>query len=110
LFITYYLPHKWSRVYRIEFHELILANKDAPFDSIGQGKRFQRVLASVKQSVGPETKEPLCQVLADMRAKVAVASAVSTLPERTFYQLRDLYRDHTEMLDIIDTLTAEERT
>lgn len=110
LFTTYYFPYKWSRVYRIEFHEPMLANNNALFDPTGQGKRFQRVLASVKQSVTPETKEPLCQVLADIRAKVAGASAVSTLPERTFYQLRDMYRNNTEMLDIIDTLTAEERT
>ena len=110
LFTTYYLPHEWSRVYRIEFHEPMLMQTDAPFDPTGQGKRFQRVLASVKQSVRPETKEPLCQVLADIRSKVAGASAVSTLPERTFYQLRDLYRNNSEMLDIVDTLIKEERT
>jgi len=110
LFVTYYLPHNWSRVYRIEFHEPMLANNDAPFNPTGQGKRFQRILASIRQSVRRETKEPLCQVLADIRAKAAGSSAVSMLPERTFYQLRDKYRNAPDMLDIIDTLTEEERT
>jgi hypothetical protein len=110
LCLTYYLPQQWSRVYRIEFHELMLANQNAPPNMKGHGKRFQRVLAAVRQSVNRETKEPLCQVLADNRSKAAVTSAISMLPERTFYQLRDYYRNSPEMLEIIDTLLAEERT
>lgn len=112
LFVSYYLPHAWSRVYRIEFHERLLASKEDPghFVSTGQSERFQRVLASVRKSVNPETKEPLAQVLADIRAKSATTAAISVLPERAFYQLRDQYRDKPDVLDIIDTLTAEERT
>ncbi len=110
LFVTYYQPHTWSRVYRIEFHQAMLSNKDGTIDLTGQGERFQRLLASVKQSVNRETKEPLAQVLADQRASSAVASTISMLPERAFYQLREKYRDNQGMLDIIDTLVDEERT
>ncbi|HEU5376054.1 MAG TPA: hypothetical protein VFV38_11480 [Ktedonobacteraceae bacterium] len=110
LYVTYYRPTQRSRVYRIEFHEQMLANKNGPPNVFGQGERFQRMLAAVRQSLSPDTMEPLCQVLADIRAKNAVSSAISLLPERTFYQLRQLYRDDLEMLDIVDTLTAEERT
>jgi hypothetical protein len=112
VFVTYYYPHAWSRVYRIEFHERMLANKEVPNEFVlsGQGERFQRILASVRRSVNPETKEPLSQVLADIRAKAATAAAISVLPERAFYQLRDQYRARPELLDVIDTLTAEERT
>lgn len=112
IFFTYYRPHEWSRVYRIEFHEAMLRKhlNSPDFDFTGQGERFQRVLDSVEKSVGPEAMEPICQVLADMRSKAAVAVAASTLPERSFYQLRDKYRNHHDMLDIIDTLLAEERT
>ncbi len=110
LYVTYYRPTQRSRVYRIEFHERMLANKNAPPDFSGQGERFQRMLAAVRQSLSPDTMEPLCQVLADIRAKNAVSSAISMLPERTFYQLRQMYQDDPEMLDIVDTLTAEERT
>jgi hypothetical protein len=110
LFVSYYRPHHWSRVYRIEFHEAMLRNKNDPPDYSGQGERFQKLLASVKQSVNPEHKEPLCQVLADIRAKAAVSSAMSMLPERTYYQLRERFVNNSELLDVIDTLTAEERT
>ena len=110
LFFTYYRPHEWSRTYRIEFHETMLSNQNAPCDFSGQGERFQKVLDSVEKSVSRETMEPICQVLADMRSKAAVAVAASTLPERSFYQLRDKYRNSPDMLDIIDTLLAEERT
>ena len=110
LFFTYYRPHEWSRTYRIEFHEAMLSNKNAPRDFSGQGERFQTVLDSVEKSVSREAMEPISQVLADMRAKAAVAVAASTLPERSFYQLRDKYRNSPDMLDIIDTLLAEERT
>lgn len=110
IFFTYYRPHQWSRTYRIEFHEIMLSNKNAPRDLSGQGERFQRVLDSVEKSVSREAMEPICQVLADMRSKAAVAVAASTLPERSFYQLRDKYRNLPDMLDIIDTLLAEERT
>lgn len=110
LFVTYYVPHERSRAYRIEFHEAMLSNKDAPKDLTGQGDRFQRLLASIRRSVDAETKEPLCQVLADERAKTAVATAISLLPERAFYQLRDKYRNSPEMVEVIDTLLSEERT
>jgi hypothetical protein len=114
IFFTYYRPHPWSRTYRIEFHEIMLLNKNAPKeappDFSGRGERFQKLLDSVKKSVGREAMEPICQVLADMRSKAAVAVAASTLPERSFYQLRDKYRNSPDMLDIIDTLLAEERT
>jgi hypothetical protein len=110
LFVTYYLPHGWSRVYRIEFHERLLSNMSGPQDLSGNGERFQRVLASVRQSVNRETKEPLSQVLADLRAKAAVSSSVSMLPERAFYQLQDKYRDAPDMMDIVETLIDEERT
>lgn len=110
LFVTYYWPHSWSRVYRIEFHEALLANKDSPPDMSGRGARFQRVLASVRRSLTPEAKEPIAQVLADERAKAATASAVALLPERAFYQLRDKYRDDPDVLDVVDTLLSEERT
>lgn len=110
LFVTYYRPFVWSKVYRIEFHELMLSNQDGTKDLSGRGERFQRVLASVRESINPETIEPPCQILADMRAKAAVSVAISVLPERTFYQLREQYREQPDILEIIDTLIAEERT
>lgn len=112
LFVVYYRPYSWSRVYRLEFHEAMLANRDAPaeFDLLGQGERFQKVLDSVHRSINPEVKEPLAQVLADARAKGAVRAALATLPERTFYKLREKHRADEEMLEIIDTLLSEERT
>jgi len=110
LFVTYYLPHDWSRIYRIESHEAVLIDRDAAPDYTGHGERFQRVLASVRMSVNPEVKEPLCQVLADERAKAAASSAITLIPERAFYQLQDKYRENTEMREIIETLLSEERT
>ncbi len=112
LFVSYYRPYAWARAYRIEFHEAMLASRESPSDVnlTGQGERFQRVLASVRQSLTPEAKEPLAQVLADLRAKVSAATALTMLPERTFYQLQDQYRGDPAMLDIIDALIAEERT
>jgi len=111
IFVTYYRPHDWSRVYRIEFHELMLRGKDGSgFDLSGQGERFQKVLASVRHSTNRETMEPICQVLADIRSKAATACAMRVLPERSFYQLRDRYRDDSAMLDIVDTLLSRERT
>lgn len=112
LFVGYYRPYSWSRVYRIEFHEAMLANRNAPteYDLLGQGERFQRVLDSVRKSINPEAKEPLAQVLADSRAKGAVRAALATLPERTFYKLRNKHRNDEEMLEVIDTLLSEERT
>lgn len=111
LFVTYYRPYSWSRVYRIEFHELMLRDSaDSQYQFDGQGQRFQKILASIRKSINREALEPLCQVLADQRAKAAVASATSLLPERTFYQLREQYKNSPEMLDVIDTLLGEERT
>lgn len=112
LFVTYYRPYGWSRVYRVEFHEPMLASKDAPsrYDLSGRGDRLARVLASVRQSINAEIKEPLCQVLADGRSKSAVRAAISLLQERAFYQLREKYSDYPGILDIVDTLLAEERT
>lgn len=112
VFLTYYWPYEWSRTYRIEFHEAMLARQGAwsERDLTGHGERFQKVLASLKQSLNPEAKEPLAQVLADERAKGGAATALTVLPERSFYQLREQYRNQQEMLDVIDTLLAEERT
>lgn len=110
LFVTYYRPYGWSRVYRMEFHELLLASRGAPHDYAGHGERFQRTLASVRQSVNAEAKEPVCQVLADDRAKSAVSGATDVLPERAFYQLREMFRDQPDLLDAVDTLLSEERT
>jgi hypothetical protein len=110
LYVTYFMPHSWSRVYRIEFHQAMLANKDGSIDFSGSGERFQRVLASVKKSVNRETKEPLAQVIADQRASSAVAATISLLPERTFYQLREKYRENQGMLAIVDSLIDGERT
>jgi hypothetical protein len=110
LYLTYYFPYEWSRVYRIEFHEILLTCPNAPPDMQGHGIRFQRVLASLRQSIYPELKEPLCQVLADLRAKAAVRTICSITPERASYQLRERYRDNPDLLAILDTLLGEQRT
>lgn len=112
LFVTYYRPHEWSRVYRMEFHELLLASRDDPstMDASGQGERFQKVLASLRQSIRRDALEPISQFLADLRAKAATRCAVQMLPDQAFYALWERYKDNDDMMDIVTSMLAQERT
>jgi len=112
LFVTYYRPYDWSRVYRMEFHELLLSNRNDPnvIDLTGQGERFQKVLASLRQSIRREAMEPITQFLADLRAKAATRCAVQMLPDYAFYALWERYKDNDDMMDIVTSMLSEERT